>query len=155
MGNFRLLLIDEPQRNFTDMFLNFQSSLSLLGRMHYAHHQPERGACQQIVPDVYKTSLRGALSKPDQAEIKMFLKIPEMFDKNITRIVNAVQCHSWLSDNKDCHDFRFSIVRILIRVSNVTNVSRIVFAIVSCQNKLSVVKIAQIYFFFHNCKQFP
>ena len=29
---------------------------------------------------------------------------------NIARIANAVQCHNWLSDNKDCHEFRFSIV---------------------------------------------
>ena len=45
---------------------------------------------------------------------------------NIARIANAVQCHNQLSDNKDCHDFRFSIVRIVISVSNVTSL-RIVF----------------------------
>ena len=39
--------------------------------------------------------------------------------RNIARIANAVQCHSWLSGNKDCHEFRFSIVRIVISVSNV------------------------------------
>ena len=40
---------------------------------------------------------------------------------NIARIANAVQCHSWLSGNKDCHQFRFSIVRIVISVSIVTS----------------------------------
>ena len=41
--------------------------------------------------------------------------------QNIARIANAVQCHSLLSGNKDCHEFRFSIVRIVISVSNVTS----------------------------------
>ena len=41
--------------------------------------------------------------------------------KNIARIKNAVHCHSWLSGNKDCHEFRFSIVRIVISVSIVTS----------------------------------
>ena len=40
---------------------------------------------------------------------------------NIARIANAVQCHSQLSGNKDCHEFRFSIVRILMSVLNVTS----------------------------------
>ena len=39
---------------------------------------------------------------------------------NIARIANAVQCHS-LSGSKDCPEFRFSIVRIVISVSNVTS----------------------------------
>ena len=39
---------------------------------------------------------------------------------NIARIANAVQCHNLLSGNKDCHEFRFSIVRNVINVSNVT-----------------------------------
>ena len=39
--------------------------------------------------------------------------------KNIARIVNAVQFHSLLSGNKDCHGFRLSIFRIVISVSNV------------------------------------
>ena len=34
-----------------------------------------------------------------------------------------------MSDNKDCHGFRFSIVRIVISVSNVTSL-RIVFVAV-------------------------
>ena len=34
---------------------------------------------------------------------------------------NAVQGHSWLSGNKDCHEYRFSIFRIVISVSNVTS----------------------------------
>jgi len=33
----------------------------------------------------------------------------------------TVHCHSWLSGNKDCHEFRFSIVRIVINVSIVTS----------------------------------
>ena len=41
---------------------------------------------------------------------------------NIARIANAVQCHSSLSGNKDCHEFRFSIVKIVISVSNVSSV---------------------------------
>ena len=40
---------------------------------------------------------------------------------NIARIVNAVQFHSLLSGNKDYHEFRFSIVRIVINVSKVTS----------------------------------
>ena len=36
-------------------------------------------------------------------------------NRNITRIANAVQCHN------DCHESRFSIVNIVISVSNVTN----------------------------------
>ena len=39
--------------------------------------------------------------------------------KDIARIVNAVQCYSLLSDNKVCHEFRFSIVRIVFSVSDV------------------------------------
>ena len=35
-----------------------------------------------------------------------------IFTKNIARIANAVQCHNRLSGNKDCHEFRFSIVCI-------------------------------------------
>ena len=38
-----------------------------------------------------------------------------------TKNANAVQCHSLLSGNKDCYEFRFSIVRIVISVSNVTS----------------------------------
>ena len=30
-------------------------------------------------------------------------------------------CHSWLSGNKDCHELRFSIVRIVISISIVTS----------------------------------
>ena len=49
----------------------------------------------------------------------------------IARIANAVQCHNLLSDYKDCHAFRFSIVRIVIGVTNL----RIVFvAVVVSQN---------------------
>ena len=42
---------------------------------------------------------------------------------NIARIANAVQCHSLFSDNKDFHKFRFSIVSIVISVSNVVKVT--------------------------------
>ena len=45
----------------------------------------------------------------------------EQHEENIARIANAVQCHSLLSGNKDCHGFRFSIFRIVISVSNVTS----------------------------------
>ena len=48
------------------------------------------------------------------------LKTPQYYG-NIARIANAVQCHNWLSDNKDCHGFRFSIIRIVISVSKVTS----------------------------------
>ena len=41
--------------------------------------------------------------------------------KSIARIANALQLHNCLSKNKDCHEFRFSIVRIAISVSNVTS----------------------------------
>ena len=42
-------------------------------------------------------------------------------DKNIARIANAVQCHSLLSGNEDCQEFKFSIVRNVISVSNVSS----------------------------------
>ena len=41
--------------------------------------------------------------------------------KNIARIANAVQCHNQLSGNKDCHEFGFSIVRIVISGSIITS----------------------------------
>ena len=41
--------------------------------------------------------------------------------KNIARIANAVQCHSQMSEHNDCHELQFPIVRIVISVSNVTN----------------------------------
>ena len=47
---------------------------------------------------------------------------------NIARIANTVQWHSLLSDNKDCHEFRFSIVRIATR--QMPQASRIVFVII-------------------------
>ena len=40
-------------------------------------------------------------------------------EKNIARIANAVQCHSWLSRNKKCHEFTFSIVRIVISAETI------------------------------------
>ena len=40
---------------------------------------------------------------------------------NIARIANAVQCHNKLSGQKDCHELRFSIVRIVISVSKATS----------------------------------
>ena len=40
---------------------------------------------------------------------------------NIARIANAVQCHSILSVNTDCHESRFSMVIIVISVLNVTS----------------------------------
>ena len=43
----------------------------------------------------------------------------QMCSPNIARIANAVQCHSYLSGTKDCHEFRFSIVRIVISASTV------------------------------------
>jgi hypothetical protein len=39
--------------------------------------------------------------------------------QNIARIANAVHCHSLLLSNKNFHEFSFSIVRIVISVSNV------------------------------------
>ena len=72
--------------------------------------------------------------------------------KNISRSANAVQCHNWLSGTKDCHEFRFSIVRTVrtvitvITVSNVTNlkivkIAKIVLKIVikNCYQKLSKI----------------
>ena len=46
---------------------------------------------------------------------------PNVGDKNIARIANTVQCHNYLSGNKDCYETRFSIVSIVISVSNVTS----------------------------------
>ena len=64
-----------------------------------------------------------------------------MSDINIARIANAVQCHNKLSGNNDCHEFRFSIVRLVISVSNVTS-PRIVFvAVVVSQKSENLRKI--------------
>ena len=41
--------------------------------------------------------------------------------ENIARIANAVHCHSLLSGNKNCHEFKFSIVRIVMSISNATS----------------------------------
>ena len=41
--------------------------------------------------------------------------------QNIARIANAVHCHSLLSGNKNCHEFKFSTDRIVMSVSNVTS----------------------------------
>ena len=49
----------------------------------------------------------------------------------MARIANAVHCHNLLSDYKDCHEFRFSIVRIVISVTN----PRIVFVAVVVSQK--------------------
>ena len=57
---------------------------------------------------------RAVLTIFHQLNKKLFASL-----KNIARIANAVQCPNWLSDNKDCHGFRFSIFRIVISVSNV------------------------------------
>ena len=75
--------------------------------------------------------------------------------KNISRSANAVQCHNWLLGTKDCHEFRFSIVRTdrtvitVITVSNVTSlkivkIAKIVLKIVikNCHQKL-LSKIVQ------------
>ena len=72
--------------------------------------------------------------------------------KNISRSANAVQCHNWLLGTKDCHEFRFSIVRTdrtvitVITVSNVTSlkivkIAKIVLKIVikNCYQKLSKI----------------
>ena len=56
---------------------------------------------------------------------------PKIRPQNIARIANAVQCHNLLSDYKDCHEFRFSIVRIVISVTN----PRIVFVAVVVSQK--------------------
>ena len=47
-----------------------------------------------------------------------FTLVSERWGLNIARIANAVHCHNLLSDYKDCHEFRFSIVRIVISVTN-------------------------------------
>ena len=63
---------------------------------------------------------------------------------NIARIANAVQCHNWLSGNNDCHEFWFSIVRIVIGVSNVTSLQDCLF---NCKN---CWKLSQLYSFQQN-----
>ena len=95
----------------------------------YLYLSTWQGSLQGVGEGVLATRLALSLSgqleknKRDKAVIwfcKIFGKL--YFRKtNIARIANAVQCHSWLSGNKYCHEFRFSIVRIVISVSNVTN----------------------------------
>ena len=70
---------------------------------------------------------------------------------NIARIANTVQCHNWLSDNKDCHGFRFSIVRIVISVSNVTSPS-FVFVIVLLSIIVTIVINVIIFIIVNNHK---
>ena len=48
------------------------------------------------------------------------------------------QCHSYLSGNKNCHEFRFSIVRIVISVSNITNIKDCLFHCLYCCHFLFV-----------------
>ena len=76
--------------------------------------------------------------------IKHFLQLVCCFrkeDKNIARIANAVHCHNLLSDNNDCHEFRFSIVRIVISVSNVTSLQDCLF---NCQNCQKLSELSQL-----------
>ena len=60
----------------------------------------------------------------------------------MARIANAVQCHNLLSGNKDCHEFRFSIVKTVINVSNVPSLQDCLFKIV--KNCLSCQKLSKI-----------
>ena len=71
---------------------------------------------------------------------------------NIARIANAVQCHNQLSGHKDCHEFRFSIVRILVSVSNVTSLqdcSQEVFSKCLCHCLCICICICLCQFFGH------
>ena len=54
---------------------------------------------------------------------------------------NAVQCYSWLSSHRDCHEFWFSNVRIVTIVSKSLGLSEIVKVVIIWQNcqKLSEV----------------
>ena len=71
------------------------------------------------------------------------------FQSNMARVANAVQCHSYLSGNKECHEFRFSIVRIVISVSIVislqdcfkifSTIVKIVKKNQNCQNSHGVI----------------
>merc|ERR1711894_495239 len=67
---------------------------------------------------------------------------PNVGDKNIARIANTVQCHNYLSGNIDCHETRFSIVSIVISVSNIT----------SHKLKISPIKLSSK-IFIKNCQQ--
>ena len=60
---------------------------------------------------------------------------------NIARIANAVHCHSWLSRNKNCHEFKFSIVRIVISVLNVASLQD---CLKSCQNFQNSTKFHEL-----------
>ena len=67
-------------------------------------------------------------------DLAFWTNIRGAIKKNIARIANAVQCHSWLSGDKDCHEFRFSIVRIVISVSIVISLHCIVTILQTCDN---------------------
>ena len=60
----------------------------------------------------YATNHRKCRKSLKMPKIKKSQKSPKMpkMTQNIAKISNAVQCHSLLSGNKDCKDFRFSIV---------------------------------------------
>ena len=62
---------------------------------------------------------------------------PNVGDKNIARIANTVQCHNYLSGNKDCYETRFSIVSIVISVSNITSHKLKISPKKNCHQKLS------------------
>ena len=95
----------------------------------------------------------------------------------IARIVNAVHCHSWLSDNNHCHEFKFSIVRIVIisdcekkkkikfysiekfqffencRICYIlSNLSKIVKFVKNCQ--ICQKKLSKLSIFFKHCQNF-
>ena len=81
------------------------------------------------VPEAVEIST-GSLYHTDRVNKKyVSIMISNYFDllsrrrrlKNIARIANAVHCHSLLLSNKNCHEFSFSTVRIIISVSNVTS----------------------------------
>ena len=73
---------------------------------------------------------------------------------NIARIANAAQCHSLLSGNKDCHEFRFLIVRIVISVSNVTSLQDCLNVKNYCQNCQHFSKLSKLTKIVKNCQKF-
>ena len=56
------------------------------------------------------------------AEVALNSRQPRNLYQKIGSLNRVAKCHIFYTGNKDCHEFRFSIVRIVINVSNATSI---------------------------------
>ena len=71
------------------------------------------------------------------AEVALNSRQPRNLYQKIGSLNRVAKCHIFYTGNKDCHEFRFSIVRIVISVSNITS-PRIVFVAVVVSQKSEI-----------------